>query len=556
MAQVISPDDVQDVTVAPKQPATTAPISQPRTPPPGLGHAGYRAFVSTMAGLDQFASNVAGIVGKIPGTPHIKAFSKEAAGLAEKRRKELENDKAVPQTTGEKLVEGVGSAAGSAIPYLASEGPVGAFAVGATENANKGPWEALKGGARAAAFASAAKGINKGLSKAIEKAPVLKNAPTVVKRAAAGSATAAVLAPSGQRTAQAITGGLAGASQRESKSKNDIRAERLMAATGKTGGDALKAYKVAGPAMEETAKLSGKQPATVEELKSNVQETLGRLGDEYRQYLAPIKSQQVFATPIANAIENSIKEVEINGKTKEAEKIGLALQSRADEFKKQFTVGELDNLRELYFENLHGTSKEHLQERSSADVRADRVAEEAIKDMLYPMVDQQAQAAGKPAGYVRGTLKTQQANLIQLKDALIKRTKELSEKEGIRQGTPVMQRANITLAAHPGGGVVGSIHGLMNLLFGDPDSATQANNRVATSFPVTRFTGTRIGPVLQRAAPKQVTSNRVAAVAAGARSGDTEKPKTVKMRAPNGQVSDIPVDQVEHYKSRGARVVQ
>jgi hypothetical protein len=30
---------------------------------------------------------------------------------------------------------------------------------------------------------------------------------------------------------------------------------------------------------------------------------------------------------------------------------------------------------------------------------------------------------------------------------------------------------------------------------------------------------------------------------------------TVKMQAPNGQTKDIPADQVEHYKSLGAKVV-
>jgi len=31
---------------------------------------------------------------------------------------------------------------------------------------------------------------------------------------------------------------------------------------------------------------------------------------------------------------------------------------------------------------------------------------------------------------------------------------------------------------------------------------------------------------------------------------------TVKMRAPNGQEKDVPADQVDHYKSKGATVVQ
>ena len=35
----------------------------------------------------------------------------------------------------------------------------------------------------------------------------------------------------------------------------------------------------------------------------------------------------------------------------------------------------------------------------------------------------------------------------------------------------------------------------------------------------------------------------------------TPKPKTVKMKAPNGVIRDVPADQVEHYKKRGATVV-
>ncbi len=145
----VKPDDIQ------AGPATAADATKKTTPPPGITHSLGRAFSSTMAGLDQLVSNAsAGVAKVIPGpTPFFSSLSQEAGKEAEKRRKELEADTAsggAPQTTGEKLTEGVGKVTGAAIPYLAAEGPVGNFAVGALENADQGVWPAIKGGAEAA----------------------------------------------------------------------------------------------------------------------------------------------------------------------------------------------------------------------------------------------------------------------------------------------------------------------------------------------------------------------------------------------------------------------
>lgn len=521
----------------------------PRNPPPGILHAAKRAGISTLADLSQFESNLASIPGKILGVDPSKDdsfigyLSKKAAENAAKHRKELEEDTAAggqSQTDREKLTEQVLSTAGGAIPYLAGpEGAVGAGMTGAIQNLDKGPRAAVTGGLKAAAFSGASSILGETVGGTVNKTPVLRTLSPRSQRAIAGATTAAALSPKGEGLSQAIVGGVAGASQGAPFSKNEIRANKLMAATGKTNGDAWSAYKVAGPAMEETATLAGKQPdPSVAGLKENVQDTLTRLDSEYNTYLTPIRSQQVWGTPVADAIRNRIKEAEVNGVTEETQKIGDKLEARAKEFDKQFTLGSLDDLRQLYFENLHGTSKEALQERSSADVRADRIAEDAIKDLLYPIVDAQAQTMGKPAGYVRGTLKTQQANLIQLKDAVQKREKDLNEKEGIRRGTPILQRSNVTLAAHPSGGFVGSWHGLMNRIFGDPDSYKEANKRVGEAFPV------------------KPPKDRVPVTVAAAQSKDKGAPKTTKMQAPNGQQSDVPADQVDHFKSRGAVVVQ
>lgn len=536
--------------------ASTQPAVDPtasRTPPPGILHAAKRALISTLANASQFESNLASIPVKYhylfgdasKDDSYIGAFAKMASDNAAKHRQELADDTAAggaSQTDNEKLAEKVLSAAGSSIPYLAApEGAVGAGVTGVIQNLDKGAVQAAKEGLKAATFAKAAGLLGKEVEGTINKTPGLRSAPPVVKRAATGATTAAALSPKGEGLSQAIVGGIAGASQKEPLSKNEVRANKLMAATGKTNGDAWTSYKVAGPAMEETATIAGKQPdPSIAGLKKNVQDTLTRLDNEYDTYLTPIRSQQVWGTPIADAIRSRMGEHEINGVTEESKEIGDRLEQRAKEFEKQFTLGSLDGLRKQYFNNRTGNSKEALKERTSADVRADRIAEDAIKDLLYPLVDTQAQAMGKPAGYVRGTLKAQQANLIQLKDALIKRQQALNEKEGIRQGTPITQRSNITLAAHPSGGVVGSLHGLMNRIFGDPDSYKEANKRVGEAFPVKQST------------PK----DRIAATVAASQSQSKAAPKTVKMQAPNGQLSDIPVDQVDHFKSRGAVVVQ
>lgn len=557
---VIPSDDIQDKSTA-AQPTPTvtsggrggvstrkAPV--PQKPSPGILHAAERAGISTLADLSQFESNVASIPAKIPGTVLFPALAKTLSENAAKHRKQLEQDTAVggeSQTGSEKLTENVLGTVGSSIPYLVGpEGAIGAGVTGVIQNLDKGPKEAIKGGLKAATFSKAAGLLGKEVEGAVNKTPGLRNAPPVVKRAVTGSATAAALSPKGEGSSNAIVGGVAGASQKEPASNNEIRANKLMAATGKTNGDAWTAYKVAGPAMEETANLTGKQPGTPKELESNIQDTLSRLQEEYQGYLNPVRSQQVWGTPIADAIRNRAREAEINGVTTETKKIGDKLEERAKEFEKQFTLGSLDDLRQLYFENLHGTAKEALQERSSADVRADRIAEDAIKDMLYPIVDVQAQQAGKPAGYVRGTLKAQQANLIQLKDSVKKRTAELNEKEGIRRGTPLMQRVNVTSAVHPStkptGVVVASVHGLTKFLFGDPDSAKEVNKRITESFPV------------KQTSPK----DRVPAIVAASQSKSTTPPPnaSVRMKTPDGTMRSIPIGQVEDAKKRGAVVIQ
>lgn len=525
-----------------------------RTPPPGLGHAAYRGFVSTMQDLDQLASNVMGIAAKIPNTPNFKSASVSMQADANRRKTELEADTAKggsPQTGPEKLAEGVVGSIGSAVPYLATEGPLGAAAVGALQNTHRGAGAAIKEGAKAALFTKAAGVVGKNVDAATasiaQKAPTLaKSVPDVVSRGARGAATAALLAPPGQTGKQAVLGAVAGASQREPQSANEIRAARLQAATGKTGENAWESYRVIGPRLEETAKLTGKNPQNVPELLENVKQTNQRLNNEFEGYLGPIQNQTVFAQSVADAIRNKIYEVERNGNTKEEKATGDAMETRAREFEKGFTLRELDGLRKIYFERLKGQSSETLKARGSGDIRADRAAEEAIKDLEYGLVDQQAQAAGKPAGYIREQLKTQQAHLIKIQDALLKRKDALSEKEGIEKGTPVMQKADATLALHPGGGAVGSLHGIWKKIWGDPDSFKEANKRVANSFPVKTST----------------PNNRVNAVVASAKADDgkdkTASPQktTVTMRAPDGSTKDIPMAEVNHWKAKGAQVVQ
>ena len=72
----------------------------------------------------------------------------------------------------------------------------------------------------------------------------------------------------------------------------------------------------------------------------------------------------------------------------------------------------------------------------------------------------------------------------------------------------------------------------------NPEAAIAALDQMAKAATIIKKRGTRkvVGGVPQNA--------------------DDLKKLTVKMRAPNGQVSSVPADQVEHYKSLGAVVVQ
>lgn len=455
-------------------------------PPAGIGHAMMRGLASTAADVDQLGANIAGIVGKIPGTPNINAFSKYAARRAQNIRQSLDSDTAVPQTTGEKLAERTTSAVTGAIPYMMSDGPIGAGVVGALQNSDKGPWGATKAGVKAALFAKAAGVAGKTATQVLDKT-ALDVVPAFVKRGVGGASVGAGLgyvASGGdpmEALAQAGAGGILGATQRPPATREGS----LTAATGKVSAKErgmADRYQAALPALDETVRQTGVQPKTIGDHYKNVSATMGRLEDEYQQYMAPVAQQQVWGTPIADAIRQTITPVEVSGKVEEAEELGKIKEARAKQFEKQFTIEELDNLRQLYFENLRGDSREALAARSNADKAADRAAEEAIKGIVYPAVDQVAQGSGKPAGYVQDGIKKIQAMLYPIQDALLIRVPELKDADAVIQATPWRQRSNITLALHPSGNVVGSQHGLMKQIFGDPESTASINRQVQSAY--------------------------------------------------------------------------
>lgn len=226
---VDSPDDVASVDpIATAPPPVPTRIVRPEdiavnnTNRSSIAHSIARGGARAMGDMDQFASNIARIVG-------ADKISKATGDEAKRREQELSDDEKTgggARTTGQKIAEGAVGGIGSAIPYLATEGPLGAGAMAAVQNLHKGPAEAIKSGIMAAVGAKVLGALGNKAASLINTIPEARAIPDVVKRAlAGGTATGAMALGTGSdpidATSQAITGSVMGATQgkqaRESK---------------------------------------------------------------------------------------------------------------------------------------------------------------------------------------------------------------------------------------------------------------------------------------------------------------------------------------------------
>lgn len=483
--------DAASAAPAPSLPAARNPIGF-TMPPPGYGRAVQRGIAQGLAGLDQTAANLVSLGGTLPSS-----VSNNMQADADRRRAEVAAiDQAGEQpSTGQRIAAGTTGAVIAALPYIATGGPVGNAIVGAVENADQGPWEMAKGAAKGFVGAKAAGMVGRVFGRGVNAVPVIRAAPEVVKRATTGAATGAVIGAvaSGGDPIEAASQGIAGAgfgaasrgAKKGGPTPDEVRANKFVAALGPNtpkGFKARDAYLHVIPHLDETVAATGKTPLTISDHKENVDTTIGRLESIYKKYLRPISQDVVDATEIADKIQDSITPEEARGKTRAADTIAKDLDSRSNEYRQPWRIIELEAARKRLFEARTGKSAEGLQSRSDGEVRADRIAEDAIRDFLYKRVDAQAQLDGRTPGYVANDLKLAQAKLIALNDILIDRAAALENQDAARKGTPWWQKTNITTAVHPSGSVVASVHGVTPMIVGDKKSLKSVNKLVKSAY--------------------------------------------------------------------------
>jgi hypothetical protein len=502
----------------------------PTAPPPGFGRQIYRGVAQTMGAIDQLGANLAGMLAKIPNTPHFKQAADAAQAEADRRQKEIDDidaaEAADPSSTAARITGKTVGAIGSAAPYLATDGPIGAGVVGAMQNADQGIGPMARGFVMGAIGQKVGAGAGRVASKMIPAnsvSTVANVGKNMASGAVSGAASSAVMSalPGGEggtledtaanALAGAAMGGVSNRGRRTASGKpkgpvdpNQQAADWLQAATGLTGSKtqhpAVESFLRVFEPMVKTAKNMGLDPKamTLKDLQEVVKQTGADYEAEFQKYLDPIRDQVVDTRPISDAIADAIKSIHRDGDFADSKAFGDEMQKFADEYRtwpggvedglpfagsgKQLTVGKLNERREDLFRLRRKGSADDVDKRTNAEKAAGDIAEAKIKDILYELANQQAAKAGKGPGYVRDVLKTNQHHLIGLDDALIQAIKDKTEAASIKRGTPFVQKGNITIAAHPSGSLVGSLHGLMGLAFGDPASLESANKRVRDAF--------------------------------------------------------------------------
>jgi hypothetical protein len=227
--------------------------------------------------------------------------------------------------------------------------------------------------------------------------------------------------------------------------------------------------------------------------------------------------------------------------------LGRELEARALQWEKDFSIDALDGHRKFLFDIEKNGAAQRLKDRTSVEAMADDAAEQALKDTVYNAVQAEATKMGKPPDFVRNLKKTQ-ALLYDLTDTLAPQDVKLANKEAMRRGTPLFQRANVTVGVHPSG-IVGTAHGIKDAIVDNPKSLKSASKNIRRTFPETAPSGK------VKAATKRLVLTGVAGGVPD-RNIPEEKDATVKMKAPDGSTKDVPPEKVELLKSHGAVVVQ
>src|SRR6185369_13934782 len=258
------------------------------------------------------------------------------------------------------------------------------------------------------------------------------------------------------------------------------RAARLSSGAGIEAGESAVANLI--PDFDKKVAASGGQsPKTIGEFEKVVNDTNGRLQDEYGKALFPIANQPVAANAVGNAIRAKITPA--MKLTAEGRATANSLRKRAAEFEKEgWTIGTLDEQRSMLAKKIRGyrnaaPSSAAAKIKLDAELAADQAANESLNGMLYSTADQQA---GKPAGYFQD-LKRKQSILYDVADNVQKEKDRLIAQSAKSKGALLREKLHIGEYLHPMRASAGATLGASPTKFIDP--LATANQKIGMGFP-------------------------------------------------------------------------
>lgn len=173
---------------------------------------------------------------------------------------------------------------------------------------------------------------------------------------------------------------------------------------------------------------------TVDDFLSTVNRAKANLSNEAGAAMAPIAQRSTIPIGISDKIRDLITPnlAQTPDGLAEIQKIKEA----AKDFEKPWTYEQLDAERGTINKKLNNFYKKGVADQYAATgnrtIAIDKTIADAIRDKLYPEMDQQA---GQPTGYFRD-LKQRHGALINLQDALTDRVEDLKDQTARIQGGP------------------------------------------------------------------------------------------------------------------------
>ena len=297
--------------------------------------------------------------------------------------------------------------------------------------------------------------------------------------------------------------------------------------------------------------------------------TMKRLQEQFDGLLKPNKDVSVGTTPIAERLER-LKTEGVNAASGKSQVMNAAsadeftaLRNKIDAAKEMFeghdyTLQQLDDLRKYYFSTSRAGAAGRIAQRSSHDIMIDTAIEEGLRDLEYDKLNQIARppstGAVLPPDFIN-QLKNKQQKLYKLTDRNAPMANDFIDRDAVQRGYSLVQQiaGKMSGAVHPETGhVVSSLHGIPQALSGNPKSLESMNGRIQQSFARKGIPADKLDKAVQ-VGGKVVKTGALGQLPDKAKR--TPPPTTVKMKAPDGSVNTVPSDQVEHWKSKGATVV-